>query len=383
DMRILEVLMDKEIEVHKTLGDTGSVTEILSPEKEEKAIVTAIAKDETDLDLIDIFATEASTQKEPIICKTAAVESDAMVEQTTSLFGSDTAFYAQMLDLLKSKHYISPDDYSVELNNDYIKIRNNEMLDRVLFDMPEEAKPKLNDEYKLTTNKQAVMTAISKSRKKDNGKGRQWAEFQIMYDLHPVIHYYQTCLDSCLNKDQAIAAKLSMLPKGTAWFAFQGSVSNGLGQQIVSEFFVIPLNQDGSLAGKPISMKDFSAKYLNATLPTSPMTDDDMAQLKVLLSEAVDEAVNNYMAIAQANKEMDMKVRKDKNLAKLEEWKLEAENGQISLFNDTTVVYSKSRYDKEIREIETIHSESSKYINDMNTLKGEPFVRPLVAFYNF
>ena len=37
----------------------------------------------------------------------------------------------------------------------------------------------------------------------------------------------------------------------------------------------------------------------------------------------------------------------------------------------------------EIKEIETIHSQTSKYINDMNTLKGEPFVRPLVVFYNF
>ena len=82
-------------------------------------------------------------------------------------------------------------------------------------------------------------------------------------------------------------------------------------------------------------------------------------------------------------KEMEMKTKKDQNLEKLRQWRLDAEQGQQSLFEDDTKVYSKRKYDQELQEIETIHSESSKYINDMNTLKGEPFVRPLAVFYNF
>ncbi len=108
-----------------------------------------------------------------------------------------------------------------------------------------------------------------------------------------------------------------------------------------------------------------------------------MGRLQALLSDAVDEAVNNYMAAAQAEKEMEMKVKKERNLEKIEAWRLEAEQGQLQLFNDESKVYSQRKYDQEIREIETIHSESSKYITDMNTLKGEPFVRPLAVFYNF
>lgn len=384
DLRILELLMEKEIEVNKTLGDTGSVTEILSPDKEEKAFEQAVARDDIEGGFIDIFAGAVNEgEKKPIMEKTAAVESEDMVEQHPSIFGSDTAFYNEMLHLLESRHFITRDDYSVELQNDYIKLRNTEMLDRVLYDMPDEAKPRLNDEFKLTTNKKAVMDAISRSRKKGTGGERKWAEFQIMYDLHPAIHYYQTCLDSCLGKDQALAAKLSTLKKGTAWFAFNGLVSNGLGQQIISEFFVIPMNEDGTVAGKPLTLVDFAQKHLSAILPTSSMTSQEMEILQMLLSDAVDVAVNDYMASAQAKKEMEMKVKKDGNLEKLRQWRLDAEQGQQSLFEDDTKVYSKRKYDQEIQEIETIHSEASKYINDMNTLKGDPFVRPLAVFYNF
>lgn len=384
DLRILELLMEKEIVVHKTLGDTGSVTEILSPDKEEKAYRKAIANDNIEGGIIDIFSSaEKEGKKEPIMGKTAAVESADMIEEHPSIFGSDTAFYNEMLHLLESRHFITRDDYSVELQNDYIKLRNNEMLDRVLFDMPDEAKPRLNDDFKLTTNKKAVMDAISRSRKKGSGGERKWAEFQIMYDLHPVIHYYQTCLDSCLGKDQALAAKLSTLKKGTAWFAFNGLVSNGLGQQIISEFFVVPMNEDGTLAGKPLPLVEFAHEHLSAVLPTSNMTPEEMKKLQELLSDAVDVAVNDYMASVQAKKEMEMKTKKDRNLEKIRQWRIDAEQGQQFLFEDETKVYSKRKYDQEIQEIETIHSEASKYINDMNTLKGDPFVRPLAVFYNF
>ena len=377
DLRILEVLMDKEIEVNKTLGDTGSITELLTPEKEERAITKAIANDEEDLlGGFDIFGNPAEGTS--VIEKTSAVEETCMTEETESIFGDDFSFYAEMMSLLESKHYVTRDDYTIERANNYMTLRNNKSLDSVLFDVPDEAKPVVNGDFKLTTNKEKVMESIDRSRRKDTGKDRKWAEFQVLYDLHPAIHYYQSCLDSCLDKDQALAARLTRLPEGTAWYAFHGSVSNGLGQQIISEFFVVPMFSDGRLGGNPVPMKEFAAKYLKGTIATSVMNEDDIRILEELLGPAVDCAVDNYMAKAQATKEFEMLTRKEENLRKIEAWKIDAEHGQLSLFPEGT-----KAYDKKLREIETIHSESSKYINDMNTLKGDPFVRPLAVFYNF
>lgn len=377
DLRILEVLMDKEIEVNKTLGDTGSITELLTPEKEERAITKALANDEEDLlGGFDIFGNPS--EGTAVIEKTAAVEETCMTEETESIFGDDFSFYAEMMSLLESKHYVTRDDYTIERVNNYMTLRNNKSLDSVLFDVPDEAKPVVNGDFKLTTNKGKVMESIDRSRRKDSGKDRKWAEFQMLYDLHPAIHYYQSCLDSCLDKDQALAARLTRLPEGTAWYAFHGSVSNGLGQQIISEFFVVPMFSDGRLGGNPVPMKEFAAKYLKGTIATSAIKEDDIRILEELLGPAVDCAVDNYMAKAQATKEFKMLTRKEENLRKIEEWKIDAEHGQLSLFSEGT-----KAYDKNLREIETIHSESSRYINDMNTLKGDPFVRPLAVFYNF
>ena len=377
DLRILELLMDKEIEVNKTLGDTGSITELLTPEKEENQITKAIASGSLDtLEGLDIFG---GMTTETIMDTTAAVESEDMTEPSDSIFGDDITFYGEMMSLLESKHYVTRDDYTIDLPTCYLRLRNNESLDKILFDVPDEAKPKVNDEFKLTTNKAKVMEAISRSRKKDSGRGdRKWAEFQILYDLHPAIHYYQTCLDSCLNKDQALAAKVRALPQGTAWFTFHGSVTNGLGQQIISEFFVVPMFEDGRFGGNPMPMKEFAAKYLKVTLATSAMTEEDMQKLEALLSPAVDSAVDNYMTRVQAITELEMIDRKVNNLRKIEQWMVDAEHGQLMLFSEGS-----KAYDRNLKEIQTIHDESSKYINDMNTLKGDAFVRPLAVFYNF
>ena len=378
DLRILDILKNKEDEVKATLGDVGSVTELLDPKKEEAIITQAVAESEELGDDFDVLKLLASAGGKPIMEKTAAVEEKEMVQSTTSIFDSDIIFYKELLDFLSTRGELSQNDYSVDVSSNYLALRNSPYLNKVLFDVPDEAKPRVGDEFKLTTSQEKVIDSIEKSRKKGSDRDKSWTEFQLLYDLHPAVHYYQTCLDSCLDKDQAVAAKLTALPQGTAWYIFHGSVSNGLGQQIVSEFFVIPINEDGTPAGKPASVEEFIQKYLKRTLPTSTITDDDLLCLDVLLSDAVDSAIDNYMAKKQSEMEKTMATKKQENLEKIENWLADAEHGQMQLFGAESM-----RFEKNMKEIRTIHDEKSRYIEDMNTLKGDAFVRPLAVFYNF
>ena len=374
DFSIIEKLVDKEDQVYKTLGDVGSVTGMFDAAQEEKVITKAVATgDDSYLDF-DIEAMMASGKAKDD--STPAIETEDMVEQPVTLFERDIDFFGDMLYYLQSKGELKRDDYTIDQLGELIELRNGSLLDKVLFDVPDEAKPKVNGYFKLTLDKDVIKTAIADSRKKSNSD--KWAEYQMLYDLHPAIQYYLSCMDSTMNKDEATAAKLSILPFGTAWFVFHGSISNGLGQQIVSDFFVVPVKTDGTAAGEPVPILSFIKKYLRGTLPTSNMPDGDMNKLHELLSPAVDIATTNYMAKRKNSKMTDMEKKKEENLEKIEQWYIESEHGQLSLFGDHTKIY-----DRHMNEIKNIHDESSKYIQDMNTLKGEPFVRPLAAFYNF
>ena len=375
DFRIINKLTEKEEIIRKTLGDVGSLTGMFNPKKEEDSIAKAIAAGDEDADIFDIEKMMASFNFDEC---TPAVEQTDMVEQSVSIFDREIEFYKGLFDFLRSKGELRADDYQFEPADDYLMIRNTPMLSKVLYDVPEEAKPRTNDYFKLTLNKDFVQKAIADSRKTDKARGQKWAEFQILYDLHPAVMYYLSCLDSSMDKDKAIAAKLNTLPEGSAWYVFHGTVNNGRGQQIISEFFTVPMRCDGTLLEKPMPLKDFIAGYLKKTLSTAEMTEGEMAKLQEILDPAVDCAVSEYMEDVQISRAAVMEEKKNDNLRKLEQWKIESQHGQLELFGEGTKMYN-----KKMEEITTIHDKSSKYISDMNTLLGDPFIRPLAVFYNF
>ncbi len=86
-------------------------------------------------------------------------------------------------------------------------------------------------------------------------KKGEWAQFQVLYELHPVVRFFLTKLEASVDKDVALVARLTQLPKNTAWFVVQGQVANNLGQAVISEFFVVPVTMEGALAEEPMPLK--------------------------------------------------------------------------------------------------------------------------------
>lgn len=375
DFRIINKLTEKEEIIRKTLGDVGSLTGMFNPKKEEDSIAKALAAGDENAEIFDIDKMMASFCFDEC---TPAVEQTDMIEPSVSIFDREIDFYKGLFDYLKSRGELRTDDYQFETEHDYLMLRNTHMLNKVLYDVPDEAKPRHNEFFKLTLNKDFVQKAISDSRKSDKARGQKWAEFQILYDLHPAVMYYLSCLDSSMDKDKAVAAKLSTLPTDSAWYVFHGTVNNGRGQQIISEFFAVPMRKDGSMLEKPMPLKQFIERYLKTTLSTSEMTQKEMDDLQTLLGPAVDCAISEYLEDIQISRAAVMEQKKNENLQKLELWKIESQHGQLELFGEGTKMY-----DRKMQEITTIHDESSQYIIDMNTLLGHPFIRPLAVYYNF
>ena len=375
DLHIVERLTQKEEVVYKTLGDAGSVMKLYDAGKEEQLVEEAIMEqNETFLDDVEMkmkgFDFNTLT--------TAVAITTNPYETNLTIYPSEAKFYSDLFEQLSSANQIKTEDVTVQ--EGYLEILNTKDLNQILFDLPPESKPKVNQLFKLSLDKDLVQRAIEDARKK---KG-EWAEFQILNELHPVVKYYMTKLEASVDKDVALVAKTNRIPAKTSWFIFQAQVSNNLGQPVVADFLVVGLNSDGSIFKEPFHLIDFINEFkLKETIYTENISKIDLDELHHLLVRAV-KSVTNYMNTEQKQLEFIMETKLNEYEQKLANWKNEALE-QLELdFGDRTITpFFSGKKDSKKREIETILSSTSQYNKDMTSLQGDAYLKTLAVFYNY
>ena len=382
DFRIIDKLRDKEQEVHDTLGDAMSVMELYNVQKEEKAIGDML-QGKTDTDAIE---PETQRRRRPMgfkkdVAKTPATErlSDKIFEQRFSLYKDDLSFYQDLFEELEAVGSIQHGDVVMHCDDatvPFVEVKNNEELRDVLYDIPAEAFPQDNI-FRLATDKAWLNKSIAESRKSTKS---EWSKFLPLYDIHPIIQYLLTKFTASLPKTQAMAVRYNELPKGMSYYLFYGSHGNGLGQNLVSKFFVVPINAEGQLKERPMSFHDFTQKYVVDGKFMTGATSDDINTLQANLQQAIDMGTVEYMYDAQAKvgDAMDKQLKEYKQ--KLAEWADIAN----SLFPDEDVAITRTnQYKKEKEEIQKITDQSSQFYQDLFSLdNADPYMRLLAVFHN-
>lgn len=375
DLHIVERLTRKEEEVYKTLGDVGSVMKLYDAGQEEAEVGQAILHqnesflDDLESKLLDFDFNSLTTE---------AIITDNPYETPLSIYPNDAKFYSDLFEQLTASGQLKPDDVPVR-EQGYCEILNTKDLNQILFDLPPESKPKVNQLFKLSIEKELVQKAIEDARKK---KG-EWAEFQIMNELHPVIRYYMTKLEASIDKDVALVAKTSRIAKDNAWFIFQAQVSNNLGQPVLTHFLAAGIRANGESIGNPIPLHTFIKEYkLDEALNTEFIADEHLLSLKSLLPEAVN-TVSQFITDQQKALEGSLSAKLEQYKNQLEAWKLDAYEQLELHYNEHAGNNLWARIkDSKQREIETILSTSSQYYKDLTSLQGDAYLKVLAVFFN-
>lgn len=387
DVAVIEKLMAKEEEVHKTLGDAQSVMNLYSPDKEENAVKDAIKKG--DQDFLEEETQEKATRRKRGGFfalgknKTPVTEHEQLLEPQLTLYKDDMQFYGDLFAQLEYKGSIKHGEISVvDAEIPYVEVAASNELKDVLYDLPREAWPQ-DKTFRLCNNKEIVMKSISESRKQQND---EWAQMQTLYDLHPIIQYMLTKLSASVPKEQAFVVKHSMFTQGTAYYLIYGSVANGKGQNLLSKFFLVPMDmQRRSMNGKPLSLADFIEQYPSMLQPLYPgsVSESELAILQDMLKDAIDNGESNYMY----DRQNEVSERMDRQLAeykqKLEKWANDAK-GQLQIkWEDDNIHLTRKGFDGQMEEIQKISDKESQFFQDIFQLdNNEPYLRVLAVFFN-
>lgn len=387
DVAVIEKLMTKEEEVHKTLGDAQSVMNLYNPEKETTAVQEAIKQHNTEYLEEKVEGAEQKIQRRRggffSLGKntTPAKEHKNYIEPQLSLYSDDMQFYRDMFAELESKGSIAHEEVKVvDAETPYVEVTDNREIEDVLYDVPKEARPK-DHIFRLCNDKQIVMNAISDSRKSQENL---WARFQPLYDLHPIIHYMLSKLAASVSKEQAFVVKHHMFPKDTAYYLMYGSVANGLGQSLVSKFFLVPMSLSKGTSTKPLSLDDFLKEHpdMMQKVYAEDVSDTDIELLQSLLKDAIEYGETNYMYSRQNEVGSKMAAQQKEYQEKLNRWADQAKD-QLTLGLDTEVQITRKDIDGKIKEVDTIVSKQNQFGKDLYTLDNtEPYIRVLAVFYN-
>jgi len=377
DLHIINKLTIKEEEVHKTLGDAGSVMHLHDANEEVNRTIEAIQDgDESFLDKVENFDYSSLFEDSE---NTSALITDNPYEEQVTVFPNDYDYYKQLFGQLESSKLIRNGEYEFNDLDAYLELANTKELNNILYDMPPESKPKVGELFKLTLNKDLVQDSIEEARKK---KG-DWAEFQILYDLHPAIKYFMTKLEASVPKDQALAAKISSkIPKGTSWYVLHGQVSNNLGQPVISNFFVIGF--DGNKVIDSLTIKSFIEKFeLNKELFTEDIKEVELEALHKNLPKVIEYAQQEQMKDEQDTLLDLMLDKAAKDEDHLNRWKATSlEQVELHFDEVADTVFSRKKKEKQEEEIQSIADTSSQYMKDMVALDQEAYIKVMAVFFN-
>jgi len=370
DLHILENIKAKEEEVKITLGTVGTVLQLFDSKAEENKTALALLREDgkylneapqsAEDDPADLFDSllaelEAGTP--------ATERATDYLDKDVSFYPNDFAYYKELLKFLQDEEAVKAEE--INIREDLIEVKTSDEMRYLLEGMPREAKPKKDELFQLSTDKQVVMKAIAKAREKKD----TWAQFQLLYDLHPLARFWMTKLEARIEKGQALVAKVSQLPTGQRSFVFHGQVTNKQGNNVLSDFFVLTLGEDGRVVGDD-SLEVYLAKYkLTEKLFHQDVSTTEINALQEDMLDAISFAKNIHMMSKQDVLKRKMAYQKEEYQKDIDRW-----------FNDGQEDMRLTENEIPDKSDQSIQSEKSTFYDNLTSLANEPYLKVLAVF---
>lgn len=295
DMRILEVLEEKDEQAYENIGDPSAFMGVYDVQKEEQLTEQAMA-DGTAADVFDAQLQPKQDEGDDLLAlfldggsSDEPSDKQPEIHERESLFESHYAWCKTALKQLQDKGealQVTHDDAGQRVSL-YAKL-GGDLNHRFKF-LPREVMPE-DRTFVLTANKEAITEEVNRCRQDENA----WPKQHYLWPQHPVMEWLSDRMLTQFGRHTAPVIELNQgMEVGEVLFVISGLIPNRKSHPLVHEWVGVRFLDDIC-----VGIEKFSKTLSRTGLGIQPLPnrgiDLDMHCIEKLLPEAVQET-NQWM----------------------------------------------------------------------------------------
>ena len=371
DMRIIEILINKEEQALKNIGDPSLLLGKFTIEEEELVVIDAI-EGGADADAFAQTLDSGEEEFDPFEALMQAAEISEEKEEEKSRIVTDETLFSDMEYLYQALEYLNqtekhPVKKLATVSGLDIKLTD-DMKRRLKALVPEEAFPR-GETLRVSDDKAFCMAEMRSSMRKTLDESA-WPATQYLWKLHPILSWVNDKAGLLFKRDEApIIGLPGKLKSGEIIFIVSGSMPNLKSTPLIDEWFGLLYN-DGKYA-ETLSMDEVVRRSgLNRTdIPnTDSIADTALSAADSLRKDAVDKAkvyLDEYYREYQneINPKLDDEIDK---LVSLQD--RHKEYVQLTFFEHERKLH------EEERRVEELFDRFMKWVNETLTIQNNPYI---------
>ncbi|MFW5874738.1 MAG: helicase-related protein [bacterium] len=375
DMRILELLIQKEEEAVKNIGDPSALMGVYDIDTETEKTASALesgkspeAFESEDLsaaaggsgfDLLDFLQKGAGKESEP--------DSTNAIRSMPTLFADDFDYTAKALNRLEQTSNIS---IQIDADDRMIQFAAPKDLKHRFRYLPNEIWP--NDEKLLLTDDTSKMQEEIRRCRKDE---QAWPKLHYLWPMHPAVSWLNDKVLAGFRRHEAPVLTLPTLSSDEAVYVLTGIIPNLKGQPLIQRWIGVTVKNreyqgiesfDAILSRTGLNRKKFSNPSDKSLLP----------ELQQRLPEIIDKA-RQWMGRERENVEAVINEQLNEQLERLDALyarHIKTVQERIESM-DISHGAKKRRTEEKEREIVALFDEYMQWIEDTMTTEKQAYIK--------
>ncbi|MBA3018695.1 MAG: DEAD/DEAH box helicase [Proteobacteria bacterium] len=375
DMRILELLIQKDEETVKNIGDPAEFMGVYDIEEEENITAKAIEYGQSPEEFeksvankaIDPLAILFGDEEPP-----SGKGTETKILSMPSLFEDDYTYLNAAIGHLRHSGGIQATCYP---NEKRIDLTAPEDLKQRFRFLPVELWPE-NGLFILSTDKETIQKEIKRSRKDE----KAWPRIHYLWHLNPIVEWANDKLLAAFGRHEAPVLELQgALNLDEVVFILSGLIPNLKSHSLVHRWFGVSFND-----GKFTCIEEFESLVNRIGLGKKnfPNRDEiiEIETLQQMLPKAIEQAElwmsNERKKFEELiNAKLNNQLNALENLRKKQYVQLEFKFGGSKLSEKII----RSRKEKQRREIDTIFDEYMDWVEDTMTTEDKPYIQVIAV----